>query len=350
MMKTNQLFLFVLIGYLLSSACNSRPKTGQETKVSDVIPVSLIDVSAISMNTEVKATGLLATENETKHAFKIGGVIDKIYLGEGQSFTKGQLLASLIMTEVESGFAQAELALEKAKRDFQRVQNLYADSVLTLEQWQNSKTMLELAEQQLASVAFNKKYAFIYAEMDGTVIKKMASAGEVVSGGTPVLASSDRGKNSWVMKIGLSDREWAKVSLGDKSKVMLDAYPNIWWDGRVFRKSGAADPNTGSFQVEVKLTNLDTPAALGMFGKAIIETSETQNLKLIPFQALVEADGNNAYVFVPVGKGKVKKQAVLLDGFSDSGVKIKSGLEGITHVILGNSAFLNENSTIAIID
>jgi len=259
------------------------------------------------------------------------------------------LLASLKLTEIESGLAQAELGLAKAQRDYTRVENLYADSVATLEQLQNSKTALELAKEQLTAVAFDKKYAFIYADKPGFVVKKLANEGEVIAGGSPVLACSENGSKSWELKIGLSDKEWAKVSIGHKAKVMLEAFPDIWWEAHVFRKSGAADMGTGSFQVELKLDNLTETAALGMFGKAIIQTGKQQKSKLIPYEALIEADGKQAYVFLPNGNNRVKKQPVVIESFSEEGVSIATGLEGVAEIVLGNSAFLNEFSTIQII-
>lgn len=348
MKNRNHLTAFLFAAILLT-ACVEGKGNKQDDFAAEAIPVNLVEIKEIQAVTEVTASGLLSSENETKHAFKIGGIIDRIYFDEGQSFNKGDLLASLILTEIESSYAQASLGLDKAKRDFSRAQNLFADSVATLEQWQNAKTALDLAEQQLATVAFNKKYAYIYADKPGMLIKKLANTGEVINGGVPVLVCSDNGKNNWELKVGLSDREWAKTAIGDKAKVMLDAYPAVWWEASVFRKAAAADPNTGSFQVELKLENLTFPAALGMFGKAIIETTEKNTFKFIPFQALVEANGNQAHVFIPFGKDKVKKQTVLLDGFSESGVKVIGGLEDIDAIISGNSAFLNENSTISII-
>lgn len=338
----------MVFGAFMYGSCTSQKEQAQDELIQEAIAVSLVKVVETQANQEVVGSGLLDTESQINYAFKIGGIIDQVFVEEGQSYKKGQLLATLVLTEIETGFSQANLALEKAKRDYTRVKNLYADSVSTLEQLQDSKTALDLAVQQLEAVAFNKKYAYIYAEQAGMVIKKLANTGEVIGGGVPVLACSLNGAANWELKIGLSDREWAKISLGDQAKVMLDAYPDFWWDAKVFRKSGAADRLTGSFQVELKLVDLPVPAALGMFGKAIIQTGATQTFKLIPYQSLVEADGRNAFVFIPNGPTKVIKKAIQIDSFSDEGVKVLKGLEGVDAVILGNSAFLNENVTIAI--
>ncbi|WP_245917204.1 efflux RND transporter periplasmic adaptor subunit [Mongoliibacter ruber] len=346
----NNLSIILCACLMTLAGCNKKNENKGFDSSGDEIAVSLLKVLELEQEYTISGSGLLSTENEMRQAFKIGGIIDRIYVNEGQSFKQGQLLASLKLTEIESGYTQAELSLAKAQRDYSRVENLYADSVATLEQLQNSQTALELAKQQLASVAFDKKYAFIYAEKPGFVVNKLANEGEVIAGGTPVLASSENGSKSWELKIGLSDKEWAKVAIGNKAKVILEAFPEIWWEAHVFRKSGAADMGTGSFEVELKLDDLTESAAIGMFGKAIIQTGQQQKSKLIPYEALIEADGKRAYVFVPNGKNKVKKLPVLIGSFSESGVSISEGLDGVSEIILGNSAFLNEFSTIQFIN
>lgn len=338
-----------MLSLLTLAACGKKNEIKVPNSLGDVISVSLLKISEMEQEYIVSGSGLLSTENEMRQSFKIGGIIDRIFVNEGQSFKQGQLLASLKLTEIESGYIQAELGFAKAQRDFSRVENLYADSVATLEQLQNSQTALELAKQQLTAVAFDKKYAFIYADKPGFVVKKLANEGEVIAGGSPVLACSENGNKSWELKIGLSDKEWGKVSIGNKAQVMLEAFPDICWEAEVFRKSGAADMGTGSFQVELKLENLTESAAIGMFGKAIIQTGLRQKSKFIPYEALIEADGKKAFVFVPMGTNRVKKQPVLIESFSQKGVSISEGLEGVSEIVLGNSAFLNEFSTIQFI-
>jgi multidrug efflux pump subunit AcrA (membrane-fusion protein) len=87
----------------------------------------------------ITASGLLSTENEARLSFKISGIIEKIFVKEGDRVRKGQLLATLKSTEIASQVQQVQLTVEKAQRDYQRANNLYKDSVVTLEQLQNAE-------------------------------------------------------------------------------------------------------------------------------------------------------------------------------------------------------------------
>lgn len=330
-------------------ACNDEKSVESKLFDSETIAVKTYNLQQSEGSINISATGMLTTENEAKYAFKIGGVIDHIYVNEGEFFKKGKLLARLKIDEIDAGFVQAKLGLEKAERDLSRISNLYKDSVATLEQLQNTKTAYEIAQKQLEAVKFNKEYAFIYATSDGFVTKKIANEGEIISGGMPVLAINEKINDSWVLKVGLSDRDWALVETGNSASIVLDAYPEKRLTGTIFRKSMAADLGSGSFQVEIKVNCEGVSPALGMFGKATINTNKIQKYQSIPYDALIEADGNRAFVFVPLLDGKVKKQAIVIADFDNDKVNVKSGLEGINEVVLTNSAFLNSNSIITII-
>ena len=316
-----------------------------ETIAVKTAPVKSNDAPAV-----ITATGLITTANEARYAFKIGGVVEKIYVSEGQFFKRGQLLATLKLTEIDAQLSQASLALEKTKRDYKRAENLYKDSVATLEQLQNAKTGVDIAGKTVDAVAFNKKFAYIYAEADGFVTKKISNEGEVVAPGYPVFAINESsGNNDWTLKLGVTDKEWAAIAIGKKASVTIDAFPGKTFSATVFRKSQAADQSSGSFQVELMLAMDSNKPAIGMFAKATINTDGLMRFSAIPYDALIEADGNKAFVFVPDGKTKVKRMPVIIESFDNGQVFIKSGLENINEVIVSNSAFLNEKSIINII-
>ncbi len=347
-MKTISKLSFALCCLVCLGSC--KQKQPENTFSDDIIPVKVISITACQSASTITATGLITTANTVNYSFKIGGVINKIYIQEGSSFKKGQLLASLNPTEINSGLAQTRLGVEKAKRDYVRASNLYKDSVATLEQLQNAKTALEIAEKAEDAIAFNSEYSKIYALTDGFVARKIANEGEVVSAGASILATNENtGSTDWTLKLGVTDKEWAAIKTGQIADVRIDAFPGKHFQGTVYRKSQAADQNSGSFEVELKLVLGDFKPALGMFAKASINTGAKQTLITIPFDALVEADGNTAFVYIPKGKSNVSRIPVVIDRTDDQMVYVKSGLQGVNEIVVSNSAFLNEKSTIKII-
>lgn len=349
-MKSSILILSTaLSAAVILSSCGKKKAEKSALPESDDIPVKVAAVSSLQTPFKILATGLVTTENEGKYAFKIGGVISKIYVHEGQFFKKGQLLATLNTTEIGSGLEQAKLNTEKAGRDYTRALNLYKDSVATLEQVQNAKTALDVAKKAQDAVAFNKQYAAIYAANDGFVAEKIGNEGEVVAAGAPVLSINEsRGNSNYELKVGVTDREWAAITVGQKADVTLDGFPGKTFKATVFRKSQAADNTGGSFQVELKLSLGSLTPAAGMFGKAEIYTGASSKAMVIPYDALVEADGDKAFVFAVSGD-HVKRVPIDIAGFDNKQVYVKSGLENVSDIVVSNSAFLNEQSAIRII-
>ena len=338
-----------LLAFPLFYACKEEKKEQNPFENADVISIKTATVQSLALTSNINASGLVTTENQANYGFKIGGVVRKIYVEEGQFFKKGQLLATLDETEIGSGLNQSDLNVKKFERDYTRAVNLYKDSVYTLEQLQNTKTGLDIARKQKDAVAFNARYAKIYATADGFVTAKIANEGEVVGPGSPILAINETTKNNnYLLKVGLTDQEWAAVTIGQKAKVTLDGFPDEEFDATIFRKSQAADRALGSFQVELKLNMKNRKPAVGMFGKAQIKADKAEDFIIIPYNSLIEADGNNAFVFI-VENNKAKRQAVTIAKFENNRVFIKDGLQKTDEIVISNSAYLNEQSTIKII-
>jgi RND family efflux transporter MFP subunit len=349
-MKKNQLLSMLIAAALLLFSCKEEHKDKDPLGEPDIIPVKVAAVPILEVAKNISATGLVSTEDEARYSFKIGGVISRILVEEGQFFKKGQLLATLNSTEIAAGVEQSSLSVDKAQRDYGRAVNLYKDSVYTLEQLQNTKTALDIARKAKEAVVFNERYSKIYAASDGFVTKKIANEGEVVGAGMPVfLINLTRQNNGYLLKVGVTDREWAIITLGQTAKVTLDGYADKTFDAFVFRKSQAADQQVGSFQIELKLKLSDVIPAVGMFGKAEIATLQDDAVMVVPYGSLVEADGNKAFVFTVIGTDKVKKVPVTILRFDNQKVYIKNELDKADQIIISNSAYLNEQSTIKII-
>jgi RND family efflux transporter MFP subunit len=259
------------------------------------------------------------------------------------------LLASLKPAEISAQVQQVKLGLQKAERDYQRATNLYNDSVATLEQLQNAKTALDVAKQAYDQASFNQTYSRIYAPADGFVVKKLANTGEVISTGTAVLIMNALSSNSkWVLKTGVSDREWALLEKGNKASVSFDALPGKQFSAVVSRKAMASDPVSGVFEVELQVNINESKAAAGMFGRAIVQPSDSVKGFTIPFEALIEANGKSGFVFVTNDQKTVKRVPVTIGSINESSVLVTTGLEDAKFLITSGSPFLNERSTIVV--
>jgi len=268
---------------------------------------------------------------------------------EGDRVSKGQLLATLDLTEVNAVVAQARLGLEKAARDLRRAENLYKDSVATLEQVENARTAYELATTQLKAAEFNQSFSGIRAPANGFVLKKFVNSGQVVGIGDPVLRTNGAGRGRWILKAGVSDKQWSVIKVGDHADISLDAIGSKTIDGIVLRKSETSDPATGYFLVEIELQGVHAELASGMFGKALIKTGNEASTWSVPYEAVLDANGNEGFVFISDDDKIAVKQPVTLGSFDGSAIQITSGLEKAKKLIIAGSAYLSDQSPIIIV-
>ena len=129
---------------LLLAGCGQRSDAqavpGATSEPVPVRTVSLLARTSVDSGT-IRVTGTLAGKEEVGLSFKIGGVISRIVPDPGQRVSAGQVLAELRPTEIAAQVASARASRDKAQRDLDRVQRHYTDSVATLEQLQDARTL-----------------------------------------------------------------------------------------------------------------------------------------------------------------------------------------------------------------
>lgn len=333
-------------------ACKSHPAAANNDSMADTIPVQVMMLIKQAGNAPMAVSGQFTTDDEVMLSFKTGGIINSLNVKEGDAIRKDQLLASLNPTEINAQVQQASLSAEKAQRDYERVQNLYKDSVATLEQLQNSKTTLQQAQQQLSVATFNRQYSEIRAPKDGYILHKLANAGQQVTAGTPVLQTNGVETGSWLLRVGVSDSEWATLQIGDKAQIQTTALPGQVLEGVVNRKSEGVDAATGTFSADIKLTgNKPRAIAAGMFGKATIAPTRVTPVNggwQIPYEALLDGDGTSGYVFVTDDNKTAHKIKVTVAGINKNTVTISGGLDGAKALVISGSAYLTDNSAITV--
>lgn len=349
-MKTWSILSTLFVSALLY-ACSTSSGKNNVIENSEKIPVSIINLEQSATVIPIQTSGQFSTNDETMLSFKTGGVIDKIFVKEGDAVHKGQLLATLNLTEIKTQVTQAKLGFEKAQRDFERASRLYQDSVATLEQYQNAKTAADLAAQQYEAAKFNLSYSEIRAIDNGFVLRKLVNEGQVITSGSPVLQTNSGSEGNWILKVGLSDREWARITVGDKAEVTIETSNSKTYPAIVQRKSEGADPFTGTFGVELRLTGkMPEVIATGLFGKAVILPSKKQSSWAIPYESLLDGDGQTGFVFVTNDMKTAEQKHVVISGIEKDYVLISSGLENAKALITSGSAYLRDNSAIRVVE
>lgn len=332
-------------------ACSRKdtPAEALPSSTLEEIPVRVTTVGQSASSEAITATGTVESDSEARLSFKTGGVIDRIFVSEGTMVQKGQLLARLKLTEIQAQVTQAQEAVSKAERDLQRAENLYRDSVTTLEQVQNATTALNVAKQNLEIARFNLSYSEIRAPISGRILMKFMNEGELAGPGNPVFMMHAASARDWIVKAGLTDKDFVRLKLGDPATLFFDAYPKQPFQARVSELPQGADPTSGLYPVDLKFDTQGKKFTYGMFANVKIDGLKNGNYIAVPVDAIVEGNGQNAFVFVPDGN-KAQKVPVRIAFIRNDQVMLSSGLQPGAQVITAGSAYLTEQALIKVMN
>jgi membrane fusion protein, multidrug efflux system len=311
-------------------------------------PVRVAPVTTAALGDDLHAVGLLTPKDEARLSFKVGGVVESIRVEEGAQVKAGQLLAVLKQAEIEATVEQSRQAADKAARDLARAEALYADGVATLEQVQDLATAARVAAAARRSTEFNASYARIVAPSAGVVLRKLAEANELVQAGQPVLVVGGAGRG-WIVRVGLADRDAVRVRPADRARVIFDAWPERAFAGRVSNIASSADPATGTFAIEVQVEPADARFVQGLVAKVTLSPEGRRIGTILPVQALVEANGNEATVFVLDPARKIVRRVTIRIGRMSGGeVEVLDGLAPGAEVVIDGAAFLENGEAVRI--
>jgi RND family efflux transporter MFP subunit len=341
-MKTPYYLLAILVCYL--PACKHAPRV----EIAELpLRVSLEPVKTEQISLPVLSSGIVMLSRETRLSFKTGGIVAAISVDEGSRVRKGDVLAALNLAEIEAQVKQANNGYEKALRDYNRAKELYSDSVVTLEQLQNSETAVNVARSNLDMVEFNRDYSRILAPDNGTILKRFAEANEMIAPGYPVFLFGTEGR-FWKIKTGLADRDFVRISPGDSALISMDAYPDIKFRGVINQISESADPMTGTYEVELDLDPAGHKLASGFVANLVIYPLRKQSYRVVPLESIIQAEGQTGYVYVVSDSMIARKRMIKVEAIIGSDAAISNGLEKDTHVVAGGAAYLTEGDRVEI--
>jgi RND family efflux transporter MFP subunit len=313
-------------------------------------PVRTAPVEIREIAKPVRTSGRLAAKKEMLLSFKTGGIVRTAAAVDGRTVEKNALLARLDPTEIEAQVRQARSALEKAERDRDRVHGLYEKKSATLEQYQNVLTAWEMARAGLQAAEFNLRHSEIRAPAAGRVLRRLVEENEMTGPGVPALlfAGAEAG---WVMRVGVSDRDLVRIKTGDPARLRFDVHPDHVFAAEVSEIVEAADPLTGTYEVELRVDPGGRKLVSGFTAAVEILPAATRSYAVIPVEALVAAEGSRGEVFTidPEGR-RARKLSIEIAFLFDRFAAVNSGLEGVERVVTVGAHGLREGRNVTLVD
>lgn len=321
-------------------------------------PMDATGNAASDENTDgLSVTGTVVSDAVARPSSKTGGLLTVVTVNEGDDVRRGQIIARVDATELAAAEAEAEAGLVKARRDLARVEALFRDSVATRTQRDDAATGVEVVERQLERIRFNRSRNTVVAPISGRVVQKLANAGETIGPGQPVAVIQGTSNGDWRVRVGLTDAQWAGTRVGQTAEVRFDAYPGQEFAARLTERATAADPQSATFPVELKLREQPPSLAAGLIANVTLTPPArrgaesdttvvgTSDLLYLPVAALGRVNGKRAEVFVVEG-GAARAREVLLGQLRGGRVEVLSGLDVGEEVVTTGVAWLREGDEV----
>lgn len=290
-MKISVLTTVALAGIILHS-CGKQPAIQLET----------VKAERGELTETVTATGEVESVTTVDVGTQVTGIIDKLYVDFNSEVTKGQLIAEIEKTLLQSELNSAEANVESARltyeynlTNYNRDKALHDKKLISDYEFQTSekdlqvsKTAYDKAVADRVRAAKNLNYAEIYSPIDGIVISREVEVGQTVVSSMNVANLYTIADLDNMQVIGnVDEADIGRVKVGQDVTFSVDAYPDDLFEGKVtqVRLNPTTESNVTTYEVVVAAANPEHKLIPGLTANLTIYVIREQNLLLLPAQA-----------------------------------------------------------------
>lgn len=358
----------------------NRPESLDIQRGERVAPVAVSPVKVGSIAQRRTFNGSLESPQSFAVAPKVSGQVIELRADIGDEIEQGALVAVLDNDEFRQAVAQAEAglkvaeanlvearnALEIANREYERVQTLRERGVASdaeydsarAEQLSNTaqlavaKAQVSRAEASLETAKIRLRYTRVRAEWSAEdssggryVGERFVNEGQSVSANESLMSIVQIRPITGVVFV--TERDYARISVGLEVEIRTDAYPDRRFTGKVSRIAPVFRENSRQARVELLLENAEELLKPGMFIRTDVVLETQEDVKIIPYAALTHRNDTPGVFKVNDEGNKVSWHPVKVGIREGSHVSVEGVAEGIKVVTLGHQ-MLEDGSRVSI--
>ena len=343
-----QKLIILAVATALCSLIASRAMALQE----GVRPAKLITIEASTSVRSISLPAVVEAVNSADLAFQVGGVLTDISVIEGDSVTKGAVIARLDARDFRLELDRARSQFDSAETEFQRAQRLLEEDTVSQAFFEQRQVQRDVAAAALALAEKRLADAVLRAPFDGTVAVIHVDQFQSIQPKQTIVTLQSSGTLTAVAQAPAS----LVSSFGRLEPVeiyvVLDVAPNRRLATTLYSVSTQANPTTQTFEVKFAFSPPEDlnilPGMTGTFeGRVLVRDDEGSVRSIrIPLSAVV-SDGSQTYVWVvdPETMAVVRRDVVIGAGVGETLV-VESGLEPGDRIVAAGAAFLREGTVV----
>lgn len=270
---------------------------------SPEIMLQTTEIRTGEISETVTATGTLESVTQVNVGTQVTGIVDKLYADYNSEVKKGELIAEIEKTLLDSELKSADANMESArltyeynKTNFERDKKLHEKQLISDYDFQTSQKDYEIARMAYdkakadrVRAAKNLNYAEIYSPIDGVVISREVEVGQTVVSNMNVanlyvIADLDR-----MQVVGdVDEADIGRVKVGQEVVFSVDAYPDDKFRGTVsqVRLNPTTESNVVTYEVIVTTENPGHKLIPGLTANITIFVEHEEGVTIVENRAL----------------------------------------------------------------
>lgn len=289
----------------------------------------------------IKASGrvLAAQGEESTIVATVPGVVvfGKLPFIEGTAVRKGQPILNLASSNLSEGNVaiRTQSAYEKAKKEYERMQSLIGDKIVSAKDFEQARLNYENAKTAWEAVKGKQTSdgVSVVAPQNGYLKNLLVKEGDYVSVGQPLATVTQN--NRLMLRAEVSEKYYQSLpvirSANFRTPYDDQTYQLSELHGRLLSYGKSSDTN--AFYIPVTF-EFDNKGAIipGSFVEIYLLTAPMENVISVPASALIEEQGIYS-VFVKEHEEAYRKVSVTLGADNGKEVQILSGLKAGDEVV-----------------
>ncbi len=248
----------------------------------------------------ISASGELEAEKSINVNPHRQGIIEEIYVIEGDYVIANQLIAKINDRDFPFRLSEIKAQYENKKLAFERRKELYKEGAISKENYNEFQKDFLTSKARLDQINVEGDELFIRAPFKGVITARYAEPGSYVSPNSRSTANSSSIKSA-VVEISQGLQVIAKVPESDigrikqegEAYVRVEAFPDERFEAIVKKIAPRAikDNNVTSFEVTLALVEPPEKLRIGMTADIEFQTGKSKLKTLVPTVAIVTRDG-----------------------------------------------------------
>ena len=362
-MKYNYLLLCVLV---LMAACGSPEGVSESEDSSTESDVGLAHVETLTLQPSlyedvIVITGIIAAINDASLSAQSSGTV-RMLAPLGQRVVGGTPVAKLedalvraVVDQTQAQWENVTAGLELATDNFQRLEPLHEDSIISALEFTQARTALRQAEAAVRQTEAllnqaNEQLAntIIAAPFGGTVEQHFVETGEQVAPGISVIRIVDASQVK--VSVGVPERYSGDLEVGREVKLNVAAYNQASRSGQITFVGSAIDPDSRTFPIEARVENADGSLKPEMIAEVHVVREQLDSVLVVPRTALVRYEaGSSLFVVQHSGGEPIVERRRVTTGSSTSGrIVITGGLAPGEEVIIRGQSVVSDGDRVTI--